>query len=158
MVTFETLQGFVRLDEQDVRLYLEFNWFLTGTKGCQYLTANIGGKKVKLHRAIAERADINVSGDIDHINGDTLDNRRANLRSATVSQNLANSKTYRNNTSGFKGVCKGKAGTWKARLSVGGKRYESSHHTALEAAIAYDRLALKHYGEFARTNKSIGLY
>lgn len=90
----------------------------------------------------------------DHINGDGLDNRRANLRPATDSQNQANKKKPVDNTSGFKGVYfKRDANGWIAKIVVRGKFiYLGRFASAEDAARAYDAAALEHFGEFARIN------
>jgi hypothetical protein len=94
---------------------------------------------------------------VDHINGDGLDNRRANLRPATVAQNGWNSRPQRNSRTGLKGVAflndKPRNKPWSARIMVHGRRIALGYYaTAAEAAAAYDTAALKHYGEFARPN------
>jgi hypothetical protein len=86
--------------------------------------------------------------DIDHINGEPSDNRWANLREATASQNLANAKKQKNNVSGIKGVCEeGRYGTW--RVTVGGKHI-GTYKTMHEAINVRRRIAQEAYGEFAR--------
>ena len=87
---------------------------------------------------------------IDHINGDTRDNRIANLRPATAGENRANSRTNRNNHLGVKGVslCDGK---YRARLRCRGKMYElGTFQTIEEAKAVYAEAAAEHHGEFAR--------
>lgn len=74
---------------------------------------------------------------LDHINGDRLDNRLANLREATHSQNMQNLKRFRNNTSGYQGVRKHK-GKWQARICVDRHVHHlGSFRTAEDAAAAY---------------------
>lgn len=87
----------------------------------------------------------------DHINGNGLDNRRANLRTATVAQNLANARCR--NPSGFKGVSP-HARKWKAMCN---RQYLGLYATAEEAALAYDRAAVVAFGEFARLNFPEGI-
>lgn len=97
--------------------------------------------------------------DVDHINGDRLDNRRTNLRVATHQQNLCNRPVHAQNASGFKGVGpwthsgKYRAPVWRARIKVNGKRISiGTYPTAEAAARAYDDAARLHHGEFARLN------
>lgn len=92
---------------------------------------------------------------IDHINGDKSDNRFENLRLSNQSQNSANSRTPKNNTSGFKGVCwHKKAKKWAARIKVNRQEiYLGLFKTKEEAAEAYNKAALEHFGEFARLNE-----
>lgn len=90
---------------------------------------------------------------VDHIDGDTMNNTRANLRIATHQQNMANSRRRRHN-SGYKGVqlrCDGKK--WVARIQVDRKGHHlGSFPTPEAAARAYDEAAILHFGEFARLN------
>lgn len=91
---------------------------------------------------------------VDHINGDGLDNQRANLRLATGSQNNANQGLASTNTTGFKGVnWYGRTGRWRACIGINGRQIHLGYFaTALAAAHAYDRAALGLFGEFARLN------
>lgn len=93
-------------------------------------------------------------GLVDHINGNGLDNRRSNLRSATTAENQRNARRRSDNTSGFKGVHWDAAQRrWKAQISVGGKRLSRGRYpTAEDAARAYDRAARELHGEFATLN------
>jgi len=89
---------------------------------------------------------------VDHINGDGLDNRRVNLRPATVALNARNRRIRSNNTSGYKGIYR-KENRWYATVTVDGRHYAlGGYATAEEAARAYDAGALIHHGEFARLN------
>lgn len=88
----------------------------------------------------------------DHINLDTLDNRRSNLRVATPSQNVTNGSIRATNTSGFKGVSQIKStGKWRVQVSVNRvKYYRGQFDTQEEAYAAYCAGALELQGEFAR--------
>ena len=89
---------------------------------------------------------------IDHRDGDVTNNRWNNLRRATVSQNNANRRRPRNNTSGYKGVYRAsKPGQWCAQIGVNGRMKHLGTFSAPQAAhAAYVAAARKHYGEFAR--------
>jgi len=88
---------------------------------------------------------------IDHINRDKSDNRIANLRLATNSQNHINKGLQKNNTSGFKGVIwEPSLGKWRARIKINGKNKYLGVHRTREAAAAARRVAeQRHFGEFA---------
>lgn len=90
--------------------------------------------------------------DVDHYNGDKLDNRRENLRFCNPSQNGANSKLRSDNTSGFRGVIKS-GSKFIAQIRVKQKRiYLGTFRTSIEAASAYNNAAIKHFGLFASVN------
>ncbi len=87
---------------------------------------------------------------VDHKNRNGLDNRRANLRIATPSQNNANSKIPINNTSGFKGVAFRKK-KWEAYIMVNQKKIHLGRFLAKElAAAARSKAGQDYFGEFAR--------
>jgi hypothetical protein len=89
---------------------------------------------------------------VDHINGDPSDNRWANLRLATQSQNQANARRRSDNTSGYKGVSwDARSRKWSAEILVGGRRVRLGRFGCpAEAHAAYVRTAEKLSGEFAR--------
>lgn len=110
-----------------------------------------GSKLVLLHRLIMNAPP---GVDVDHIDGNTLNNLRSNLRLATRSQNNANQHRRRGGYSQYKGVTFDKnRGLWRAQIKVGGKHIDlGSFRDEIEAARAYDVAALAHFGEFANVN------
>lgn len=88
----------------------------------------------------------------DHIDGDTLNNRRVNLRIATPSQNAQNQRVFRTNRLGLKGVHKVTWGNkYCACIRVSGKRiYLGNFDDPKDAHAAYCAAAKQHYGEYAR--------
>lgn len=90
--------------------------------------------------------------EIDHIDGDGLNNRWSNLRLCNKSQNQANSRLRRTNTSGFKGVCwHGQHKRWMARIHHKGRQIHLGLYDTPEAAHeAYCSRARVLFGEFAR--------
>lgn len=76
---------------------------------------------------------------VDHLNGDKIDNRWANLRNATVSVNTRNQKRGgRKSATGVLGVTPGKAGRFRVTIRVGGKNlYFGTHDTIEQAAAVY---------------------
>lgn len=94
---------------------------------------------------------------VDHINGDTLDNRRENLRLATAQQNTCNRGPQRSNTSGYVGVATVRRGRYRAYVRERGKLVHLGYFSdPIEAAKARDRRASEVYGEFARLNFPLG--
>lgn len=87
----------------------------------------------------------------DHINHDTLDNRRSNLRIVNHAQNSINRRRYISNTSGFKGVSRYRNNGWMAKIGVKGKRiYLGVFPTWDEARDAYCEASERLHGEFAK--------
>jgi hypothetical protein len=90
--------------------------------------------------------------DIDHADGDPSNNAFRNLRVATRSENLANSRKRLDNTSGFKGVCwDRRRRLWQAKVSVSGRTITIGHFSSAEAAhTAYARALINLHHDFAR--------
>lgn len=108
--------------------------------------------KLYLHREIMATK----SGEqVDHINGDGLDNRRKNLRICTQRQNTFNRRKQTNCRSGFKGVYwHKKAKKWASEVRADGtKYYLGLFESPIDAALAYNQAAQKYHGKFARLNK-----
>jgi hypothetical protein len=119
----------------------------------RYLQIRLGGKRYLAHRL----AWLYMTGawpdrQIDHINGDKLDNRWANLRLATPTQNNANAVARKRNSSGFKGVTwHSRNRKWQAQIAANGRHfYLGQFETAEAAAEAYQQAAARLHGEFAR--------
>ena len=156
MVEIELLRGEVALvDREYLELVSRYRWCVgtSGNRRTQYAVASTrrpDGRRtlVRMHRLILGLTGRAVH--VDHQNGNGLDNRRANLRICTHTENMWNRRRNVNSTSGFKGVYWHKAkGKWCAQVQVHGKR----HHlglftTAEEAHLAYCRAADELHGEF----------
>ncbi len=123
------------------------------TKYGVYLIIKINSRPYYAHRLVW----LYVFGDwpidqLDHKDGNKLNNKLDNLRPATQSNNKSNGKRYNNNTSGFKGVvkCKNK---WKAQITHQGKViYLGLYMTKLDAHAAYVRASRELQGEFCKTD------
>jgi hypothetical protein len=88
---------------------------------------------------------------LDHINNDATDNRIVNLRLATPTENKRNSKIYKNNKSGYKGVTfLKKSNTYRAEIRINGKgKNLGERKCPIEAYELYKKAANEHFGEFA---------
>lgn len=145
------------IDTEDLETVKRFQWHMD-RKG--YVKAKYYGGQVSLSRLLMGVTGSGRSLFVDHISGDTRDNRRKNLRVCLPSENIKNRKLNATNRTGYKGV------SYNSRLqkymagirSGGGKTiYLGCYDTAIEAAAAYDRAALILHGQFARTNEDLGL-
>ena len=109
-------------------------------------------KRTYLHRYITGATG---GMQVDHINGDRLDNRSENLRVCLNEENSRNKGPNKKNKSGYKGVYFNKStGKWIAQLTVNYKcRHLGTFETAEEAALAYNKAAKQFHGEFAFQNE-----
>lgn len=149
-------RDYMKVSLEDVDFMTRFYWHKT----FDYAVAKIDGKTTRAHRVIMGRMlglTLDSNQLVDHINRDTKDNRRNNLRLATESQNAVNKVKRVKTSSPYRGVsfCKD-TGRW--RMCVGGKattgnqikfgRYKDPE----EAAWMYDQFASQIFGEFAILN------
>jgi ribosomal protein S28E/S33 len=133
-----------------------FSWVANGCAG--YISA-VGLRKVngKNTSAIMARFILGVTDkgiEVDHINGDTLNNRRENLRLATPRQNRFNRRKQVISSNPYKGISfDKKKKKWAAKIKRDGKlHWLGRFRTPEEAARAYDKAAVELFGEFARLN------
>jgi hypothetical protein len=146
----------VLIDDEDFDRVMLLKWSKT-TKG--YFHAYVrgsGGKTPKfilLHRYILNAPDDKI---VDHISGNTYDNRKSNLRLCTQTENSKNNKLPKNNTSGYKGVSFDKSlNAYVARIVFNGNVLNLGRYkTAREAFDVYDAKAKELFGEFYRSPES----
>lgn len=153
-----TIRAYTLVDVEDLPRVLNARWRLvTHAHGPNQYAGHMdytGAKPriILLHRLLLDAPD---EIDVDHINGDGLDNRKGNLRLATEMQNQWNRGTHKPSKCGYKGV----------RLHHKGRRYYAvitcdkrvyrlgTFDTPEKAAEAYNQAAIEMHGEFARLNK-----
>jgi hypothetical protein len=144
-------QGKVAIvDDDDYEWLNRLKWrYNTGYAG-RTIGSRKNQKSVYMHRLILQVPD---GLETDHINHDTLDNRKENLRICTRSENNCN-RANKRNTSGFHGVHFNKEyKEWYATIMVNRlKKYLGNFKTAEEAARAYDKAARELHREFANLN------
>jgi hypothetical protein len=142
----------------------KFRWKITRGRCCNgkiagsvggygYISIGINGTKYGAHRLAWLLMTENwPTTDIDHINGILTDNRIKNLRLATRSQNLGNSSTHVDSTSGLKGAAWDRqTGRWRCTLMIQGVKYDFGRYdTAEQAHEVYCRESSRLHGEFAR--------
>lgn len=150
---------FAIVDDEDFEALNQYRWhyYKCASRNTGYARRNIrlsNGRQVQvlMHRSITKAAE---GIEVDHENGDGLDNRKSNLRPATRLQNAKNRTLNRDNTSGYKGVSWKKHNKkWCAQIRISNKPTHVGYFkTAEEAAAAYNEKAVKHYGTFARLNQ-----
>ena len=117
-----------------------------------YLHARIDGRKYKLHRlAWLYMTGLRPAKLIDHIDMNPANNAWVNLREAGHSENRRNTKPYRNNTCGIKGVSEYKPGKWRAHVNLEGKRIHVGVFDNLkDAEQAVHKARAKLHGQYAR--------
>jgi hypothetical protein len=140
---------FALVDTADFAWLSQWKWFACSRYPQRNSGRGVSRTKVWMHREIARpRAGLVV----DHIDGNPLNNTRANLRVCTTKENTRNCKGRR---AGFKGVqprarCRSR---FLARIRVDGRLLRlGTYPSEVDAALAYDAAARLHFGEFARLN------
>lgn len=141
--------GFAIVDDRDFCILSKFKWRLD-TKGYVQRTLR-KSKSISLHVSVL---GVKQGKEIDHVNGNKLDNRRANLRHVSHSQNMRNMKIHKDNKSGFKGVSLHKhSGLHTARICVNRISIHLGYFkSAIEASLAYCKASLKYHGVFGRVD------
>lgn len=151
---------FAQVDDSDYEWLMNWKWCAVKGYGNYYSQRGIylgviDGKKtstpLKMHRAIMKPEKGFV---VDHIDGDGLNNQRANLRVCLPRENTANRKPSKNGTSKYLGVmwCPSR-NNWRVRITSNKKKVHVGEFRSEEdAALAYNRKAIELHGEFARLN------
>lgn len=136
------------IDTEHIEKVQGYKWFLQGG----YVVTAIDKMPVGIQHIIMGVTPSRVV-QIDHKDRNRLINLRSNLRSCTPSQNACNHGRQKNNTSGYKGVSK-RGTCWQAEIMKNNRSiYLGSFKDRTEAAIAYNKAALKYHGEFAYFNE-----
>lgn len=145
------------VDDCDYEFLSTFTWYIQKVDRILYAVSNWSDtheyKRTTMHRIVANRMGLNSKPEIDHKDGNGLNNCRENIRECTRQQNLRNRrKTYSDTASKYKGVVRSRD-KWKAAIYVDKIRYHLGvFESDKEAAKCYNEAALKHFGEFARLN------
>jgi hypothetical protein len=143
------------VDDLDFDLLSKFKWHIdnAGYAKRWVYQKTVNGKRLSMcelmHRAIMSAP---IGMDIDHVNGNRLDNRRSNLRICSRPQNSMNRGSNKNNTTGYKCVWPAR-GRFKTCVTVNKRRiYLGSFGTAAEAHAAYESAAKQQHGSFYKNN------
>lgn len=148
---------FALVDDNDYERVNKHKW--RARKDCRtwYALTNVREngkiKTIYLHRFIFENPDSKI--EIDHIDHNGLNCQKNNLRKCSRAQNAQNTQTRLNSASGYKGVRWHTIGKkWQARIRVNGKlKSLGLFSDPVEAAKAYNKAAIKQFGNFAYLNK-----
>lgn len=138
------------IDADDLDLVSQYRWCFNG----RYAYAKVDGGTILMHRLVCPAP---AGLFVDHADGNGLNNQRYNLRACTHQENMRN-RCRTNGASRFKGVslCRG---AWRAQIGINGVNRKLGTFTSeVQAAKAYDRAVLEEFGQFAKTNKELGLY
>jgi hypothetical protein len=134
---------FALVDAEDYPKVRDHKWRFAVAR---YATASRGDETILMHRLIM---DAPPGSEIDHADGNGLNNRRANLRFCTRSQNTCNRSKAKANKLGLKGVYM-RGNSYIARITKNGKCRELGwFKTPEEAHLAYRIAAIRHHGKFA---------
>lgn len=141
------------IDGEDLEKVDKYKWFAAYDKTIDnyyIMSSTKKPKRLRLHRFIMDCPEGMV---VDHIDGNTLNNCKSNLRICTMKENAKNKKPYKNKThSKYKGVHKS-GNKFELQMNINGKyKYIGTYKTEEEAALKYNELAKEHYGQFARLN------
>lgn len=153
MKKIQLTKGYEALvDDEDFEYLSQFKWYPT-VNGCGKLYVSSHSKtnraKVYMHRMILKPPDGLF---VDHVDGNTFNNQRSNLRICSRRENGRNRGKQKDNTSGYKGVSWDTWG-WKAYINTGGRNKNLGRFKDKDdAARAYNKAALEYHGEYAYQN------
>jgi hypothetical protein len=143
---------FFQVDLEDLTTVSQYRWTIARFgEGLFYVTTNLKGKTMYLHRILT---GVESSEEVDHINGNGLNNCRSNLRIVSHALNLANQRPQVGRSSQYKGVSYYKSrGNWEAYIKINKHHHHLGYFlTEVAAAKAYDQAAQQAWGEYARLN------
>lgn len=134
----------ILIDDEDFERVNQYSWSLTRK---YYNSYAVRANQIILSRFIMRIKDPKIC--VDHIDGNTLNNQKSNLRICSTQENLRNK---RSRTDTYKGITYN-GFSWLAQIQHRGLNYYlGSHDTPEKAAKAYDAKAKELFGEFARLN------
>jgi len=145
-----TNSGVALVDDDDYEFLSRITWY-SDTKGYARHRVRFSSTEVitlRMHRVIMKAGK---GIEVDHIDGNKLNNQKFNLRFATDGENKRNQKMYRNNTSGLKGVTWHKdKKRWTVQIGLDGRKlWLGQFRDREDAAKCYADAAIKYHGEFS---------
>lgn len=145
MLTFERARELLVYDPETGVFTRKTGGAVSGTIYNGYVRLGIDGRNYRAHRVAWLVFHGRWPGALDHIDGDRANNRIANLREVTTTENNRNKKIGRNNTSGVLGVYKHR-NRWRANIKAGGKLLTIGHFASFDEAVAARKAAERQYG------------
>lgn len=146
-------KGYAIVDELDFEELNQHKWSLLVSRNTEYAQRQVRNADGKVANVTMHVLLMNPPHgmEVDHIDGNGLNNQRANLRVCTRTQNRQNVGAMKNNKSGYKGVTLHKVtGKWLAQIRANGKHYHLGLFTdPKEASAAYIEACEKYHGEYA---------
>ena len=138
--------GTFLIDREDIEKISHLYWSVRKSLP-NYVFAFVDGGKISLHRLVMSARPDDI---VDHINHDTTDNRKCNLRVCTTQDNTRNKSIPRNNRSGIIGVCQEKSGDWRSYITINDSNYKLYSGKDREEAIRRRLFAENvYFGDFS---------
>jgi len=154
---------FALVDDEDFEWLNQWKWQAAVAKNTVYAQRSVRKEKgrrvtLRIYRAILKLEDSHIH--VDHIDGNGLNNTRANIRLCTHAENSRNSKSVNGSSSRFLGVNLEKScNKWRAQILYKGRKIHLGLFSIEEdAARTYNQAASKYFGEFAKLNKTTPLF
>ena len=145
-------KGIALVDDEDYKILNQYKWHFNG-RGYAVTTVKINNerKNIKMHRFILKSP---CKIEVDHINGNSLNNQKVNLRLVTRSQNMMNRISNKNSSSKYKGVSWYRQNKkWMSQIMFNKKQhYLGLFNSEKDAAKAYNKSAEELFGEYAKLN------
>lgn len=140
------ISGVILIDTEDIGKVNQYLWHIDHSrKNIYYAQVSLKGTTIRMHRLLKP-----TPLQVDHINHNGLDNRKANLRICTNRENNCNKDFKRSPLSGYTGIrYNSKVGSYYVRIMVNKKEVSLGHYSSLEEAImARNQGEIKYFGEF----------
>lgn len=148
-----TQNKFALVDDEDYKRLDQYSWYCVKVRERhQYAYTTIKGKAIHMASMIMKPSN---KYQVIHLDKNGLNNQKYNLKIASITQrNRSRVKQESESSSRYKGVSYDKStGKWRSRILINYKTiYLGRYNNELEAAQAYDKAALKYFGEFAQLN------
>ena len=143
----------VKIDNDDLEKCSKLTWHYAKNKDSKYIQTRIKGKMIKLHRYIMNMNNSNLV--VDHINRNSLDNRKANLRICSYKENSFNKSIRVDNTSGIPGVSFHKTNKkWRAKIKYNNLTIHLGYFEDINEALINRRVAEEIlFGEYSPNEK-----